>query len=127
MTTAPSHAMAGPTPVRGAARSIRLLPRHWDWLDAQPRGADASLRRLAEQACRDEHGIYRRAVAKEACYFLMRDIGGDRPHFEAAVRALFADDPARLRRSIASWPAHVVRQLEPVLASIWDTTAAGED
>ena len=29
-----------------AAREVTLLPRHWDWLAAQPGGASAALRRL---------------------------------------------------------------------------------
>src|SRR5262245_17119356 len=32
------------------SREITLLPRHWDWLDQQPQGASAALRRLVEEA-----------------------------------------------------------------------------
>ena len=31
-------------------REVTLLPRHWDWLSAQPGGASATLRRLVEDA-----------------------------------------------------------------------------
>ena len=34
------------------AREVTLLPRHWDWLAAQPGGASAALRRLVEAARR---------------------------------------------------------------------------
>src|SRR5262245_47386662 len=47
-----------PRPGRGrprlgvVAREVTLLPRHWDWLAAQPGGASATLRRLVEEARR---------------------------------------------------------------------------
>lgn len=99
--------MTQATSPRHASRSVRLLDRHWSWLDAQPLGAAASLRRLVEEARRDSDGRYRRAAAREACYFHMRDAAGDHPHFEEAVRALFADDRPRLRMLIADWPEDI--------------------
>ncbi|MCG2662297.1 DUF2239 family protein, partial [Brevundimonas sp.] len=50
------EAEPAPAPRRGrprlgvAAREVTLLPRHWDWLAAQPGGAAAVLRRLVDQA-----------------------------------------------------------------------------
>jgi hypothetical protein len=32
------------------AREISLLPRHWEWLEQQPSGASAALRRLVDEA-----------------------------------------------------------------------------
>lgn len=96
-------------------RPIRLLDRHWAWLNAQPSGPDASLRRLVEAASRDADGRYRRAAAKEDCYFYMRDAAGDRPHFEDAARALFADDAEALRRCIATWPDSVRTHIATLL------------
>ena len=32
------------------AREVTLLPRHWEWLGAQPGGASVALRKLVEQA-----------------------------------------------------------------------------
>src|SRR5262244_3424865 len=34
------------------AREVTLLPRHWEWLNAQPGGASVALRKLVEQARR---------------------------------------------------------------------------
>ena len=34
-------------------REVTLLPRHWDWLAAQPGGASVALRKLVEQARRE--------------------------------------------------------------------------
>src|SRR5690606_37610278 len=38
------------------AREVTLLPRHWDWLAAQPGGASQALRRLVEEARRSDGG-----------------------------------------------------------------------
>ena len=104
-----------PQPTPHAGRPVRLLDRHWAWLDAQPIGAAATLRRLVEQASRDPDGRYRKAAAREACYFHMRDAAGDSPNFEEAARALFADDLPRLRRCIADWPEPVRARIEDLL------------
>src|SRR4051812_42538733 len=32
------------------AREVSLLPRHWEWLEEQPNGASAALRRLVDEA-----------------------------------------------------------------------------
>lgn len=106
---------SSPEPAPNTGRHIRLLDRHWAWLDAQPIGAAAALRRLVERAGRDADGHYRKAAAKEACYFHMRDAAGDSPHFEEAARALFADDLPRLRSCTASWPEPVRARLECLL------------
>ena len=34
-------------------REVTLLPRHWDWLAAQPGGASVALRKLVEEAMQD--------------------------------------------------------------------------
>ncbi len=31
------------------SREVSLLPRHWEWLEAQPSGCSAALRRLVEE------------------------------------------------------------------------------
>ncbi|WP_019467477.1 DUF2239 family protein [Dyella japonica] len=92
-------------------RNIRLLTRHWQWLEAQPRGINANLRQLVEMASRDVDGRYRAASIRESCYLYMRDMAGDRPHFEEAVRALFAHDRDKLQQQISSWPLPVQRHI----------------
>ncbi|WP_199100520.1 DUF2239 family protein [Dyella sp. ASV21] len=108
-----------PSTAHHGERSVRLLDRHWAWLKAQPRSASASLRAMVEEASRDAHGRYRAAQAKEACYLYMRDMAGDRPHFEEAVRALFADDRATLAQRMASWPGEVQAQIHHLLGPSW--------
>lgn len=102
------------------AREVTLLPRHWEWLGSQPGGASAVLRRLVDAARRTTGPQQQRRAAQEAAYHFMLAIAGDRPGYEEATRALFADDRTRLERCIARWPqdirAHVVRLAYPPLA-----------
>ncbi|MFC3676485.1 DUF2239 family protein [Ferrovibrio xuzhouensis] len=87
------------------AREVTLLPRHWDWLAAQPGGASVALRKLVEQAMRD--GRQTRRVAQEAAYRVMTALAGDLPGYEEAIRALFAGDSAGLATHSAGWPADI--------------------
>lgn len=102
-----------------SAREIILLPRHWDWLDTQPRSASASLRLLVEEARRDTDGRYAAQAAREQCYRYLRDMAGDRPGFEEACRALFAADPLRFGRLAASWPAPIRDEALSLAAASW--------
>ncbi|MDR3443642.1 MULTISPECIES: DUF2239 family protein [unclassified Dyella] len=98
-------------------RNVRLLPRHWAWLEAQPRGVHASLRLLVEMASRDMDGHFRAVRIKEECYLYMRDMAGDRPHFEEAVRAMFANDTDGLQQQMTSWPTPVRTHITALLAA----------
>jgi uncharacterized protein len=89
------------------AREVTLLPRHWEWLNAQPGGASVALRRLVDEARRASGDKDRARQAREAAYHFMSATGGDRPHFEEAARALFADDRRRFAALIAEWPADI--------------------
>lgn len=89
------------------AREVTLLPRHWDWLSRQRGGASVALRRLVEQARRGGDGEDRRRQAQEAAYRFMAAMAGNRPHYEEAIRALFAPEPARFQKLIAGWPADI--------------------
>ena len=85
------------------AREITLLPRHWDWLAAQPGGASVALRRLVEDARKVSSGDDRRRAAQEATFRFMQAMAGDQPGFEEAARALFAGDVARFEEHVARW------------------------
>jgi len=89
------------------AREVTLLPRQWDWLAAQPGGASAVLRRLVDEARRNGSARQHRRAAQEAAYRFMLAMAGDRPGYEEATRALFADDRARLAQETAEWPQDV--------------------
>ncbi|HKR89994.1 MAG TPA: DUF2239 family protein [Phenylobacterium sp.] len=87
------------------AREVTLLPRHWEWLNAQPGGASVALRKLVEQARRT--GADDRKVRQEAAYRFMASMAGDLPGYEEALRALFADDRTAFDARMKSWPADV--------------------
>ena len=89
------------------AREVTLLPRHWEWLGAQPGGASVALRKLVEQARRVGGDKDRSRAARDAAYHFMSAIAGNLPGFEEAARALFADDRRRFVALIAAWPADI--------------------
>jgi uncharacterized protein len=89
------------------AREVTLLPRHWDWLARQPGGASQVLRRLVDQARKGDEGRTATRLAHERAYRFMAALAGDFPGFEAAARALFADDLAALDQAMAPWPQDV--------------------
>lgn len=110
----PADDLAAPEP-RGrgrprlgvVAREVTLLPRHWEWLGAQPGGASVALRKLVEEARRSSGDRDRSRAAREAAYHFMSTMAGNLPGFEEASRALFADDRRRFGDLIAGWPSDI--------------------
>lgn len=86
------------------SREVTLLPRHWEWLNAQPGGASVTLRKLVEQARLAGKERERARLAQEAAYRFMSAMCGDLPGFEEATRALFAGDGPKFRRETEAWP-----------------------
>jgi len=89
------------------SREVTLLPRHWEWLAAQPGGASVALRKLVEEARRTHQESDQQRQRQEAAYRFMSSIGGDLPGFEEAARALFAQDPQRFTQHVSAWPPDV--------------------
>ncbi|MBU9136159.1 DUF2239 family protein [Burkholderia multivorans] len=89
------------------SREVTLLPRHWDWLAAQPGGASVALRKLVEDARRTHAAADRRRDAQARAYHFMSALAGDLPGFEEATRMLYANDLARMAERIAGWPDDV--------------------
>jgi hypothetical protein len=88
-------------------REVSLLPRHWDWLEQQPSGISAALRRLVDEARKREPGRQRARALRDAAARFLTTMAGDRPGYEEATRALFAGDEARFERLVRPWPADV--------------------
>jgi hypothetical protein len=86
------------------AREVTLLPRHWEWLGAQPGGASVALRKLVDGARRANGDADRARAARDAAYRFMSVMAGNLAGFEEASRALFADDRRKFVALIAGWP-----------------------
>jgi hypothetical protein len=89
------------------AREVTLLPRHWDWLGAQPGGASVALRKLVEAARATHAGADRRRLAQQSTDRFMSTLAGNEPGYEEAARALYAGDRARFAQSMVAWPPDV--------------------
>ena len=88
-------------------REVTLLPRHWEWLNAQPGGASVALRKLVEHARRANETAGRVRRSQEAAFRFMSAIAGNERGFEEAARSLFARDRARFEAHIEPWPGDV--------------------
>ena len=89
------------------AREVTLLPRHWEWLTAQPGSASVALRKLVDEARRTHGEKDRCRRAQECAYHFMSAMAGDMPGFEEATRVLFANDQPRFCELVAMWPEDV--------------------
>jgi len=93
------------------SREISLLPRHWEWLEEQPSGASAALRRLVDEARRREQGRQRVRLALDSAARFMSAMAGNLAGFEEATRALYAMDRARLESLTSKWPRDVRKHM----------------
>jgi hypothetical protein len=133
---APGHGAAAVPAARGpgrpklgvVAREVTLLPRHWDWLSAQPSGASATLRRLVEDARRAGDGTMRQRQAEEAVDRFMQAMTGNYVGHEEASRAFWRDERARFDALTAAWPNDVRDHLRRLANVVWTlrSAASGE-
>lgn len=89
------------------AREVTLLPRHWDWLNAQQGGASVALRKLVDAARATHAGADRRRSAQQSADRFMSALAGNEPGYEEAARALYSGDRARFEKSMVAWAADV--------------------
>ncbi len=89
------------------SREVSLLPRHWEWLEQQPNGISAALRRLVDEARKREPAAERARRARDATGRFMSAMAGNLSGYEEASRALYAGDESRFRDLIRDWPADV--------------------
>jgi hypothetical protein len=89
------------------AREVTLLPRHWDWLSAQPGGASVVLRRLVDAARHANEAREQARAAQEAAHRFMTALAGNLPNYEETLRALYAGERGRFEAANAAWPDDV--------------------
>lgn len=107
------------------AREVTLLPRHWEWLAAQPGGASVALRKLVEHALRENRGADARRQARDASYKFMTALAGDQPGFEEAIRALYAGNQEQFDLRIARWPDDVRAHAKKMAGASFDADQVG--
>src|SRR5690242_5105119 len=105
------------------AREVTLLPRHWEWLNAQPGGASVALRKLVDEARKTNGTRDRRRRAAEAAYRVMSAMAGNERDYEDAIRALFAKDLTRFDASITTWPTDVRDYAERLAAPVFQAAS----
>ena len=110
----PGRPKLGVTP-----REVTLLPRHWDWLSAQPGGISVALRKLVEAQMRAGEGPERARRAKEATYRFITAMAGDLPNYEDATRMLFAGDWTAFEAAVAGWPEGVRETAREMAEGAW--------
>jgi len=105
----PARQPAGPgRPKLGVvSREVTLLPRHWAWLEQQPNGASAALRRLVDHARAHEPAQQRARLAMDAANRFMSAMAGDLPGYEEATRALYAGKRDQFEIQIQRWPRDI--------------------
>ncbi|MGI6082261.1 MAG: DUF2239 family protein [Limnochordia bacterium] len=125
-------APSGPTPAsRGpgrprlgvVAREVTLLPRHWEWLNGQPSGASATLRRLVERARKESSAADRVRQAQEAAYRFMTTMAGNEPGYEEALRAFYRQDYDRFDELNRNWPQDVREYARMLVAKAREAAA----
>lgn len=94
------------------AREVTLLPRQWEWLAKQPGGASAAIRRLVDAARKEGQG---HGEARDAVYRFLTVMGGDRPGYEEALRALYRGEAERFAELIVDWPEDVRRYVDELI------------
>lgn len=89
------------------SKEVTLLPRHWEWLQAQPGGASVTLRKLVEAASKAHDSGGNPQQQLESAYRFMTAVGGNLPGYEEGIRALFAKDEAKFKKALKKWPKDV--------------------
>jgi hypothetical protein len=124
--TTPTSRSRGRPKLGVIAREVTLLPRHWDWLNAQPGSASVALRKLIDEARQKYAARDRRLQAQNAAYHFMSAIAGDKVNFEEASRALFAHDQTCFNALISAWPQDIAAHCAKLAAPIFESEPSKE-
>lgn len=89
------------------SREVSLLPRHWEWLSTQSGGASVTLRKLVDEARKRFADRDETKKAQERTYKFLSSIAGNFPHYEEALRNLFAKNKKAFELQITDWPKDI--------------------
>jgi hypothetical protein len=103
---------------------VSLLPRHWEWLEEQPNGLSAALRRLVEEAIKREPEKQRARTAAEATRRILSALAGNRPGFEEVLRALFAGNEEAFLAGTKRWPPAIRNYAKRLAADAFASNSA---
>jgi hypothetical protein len=101
------------------SKEVTLLPRHWEWLAAQPGGASVTLRKLIDAARKQDDVPSRERKTQEITYKFMSAMAGNEVNFEEATRALFAGESKRFAELIEPWPQDLRSHIQRLLSTAY--------
>jgi hypothetical protein len=104
---APARVGPGRPKLGVVAREVSLLPRHWEWLEQQPNGASAAIRRLVDEARKRDPGEQRMRSSIEATGRFLTAMAGNLPGYEEASRALYGRNRERFEELVRDWPKDI--------------------
>jgi hypothetical protein len=125
-TTVPAARGPGRPKLGVVPREVTLLPRHWEWLAQQSGGASVALRKLVDEARRDNKDKDRIRHAQETAYRFIAAMAENKPHYEEVARALFAGDAERFDSWTASWPADVRNHARRLAAAAFEPATSDQ-
>lgn len=121
-----SHRRAGRPKLGVVSGEVTLLPRHWEWLKSQPGGASVTLRQLIDEARRVREKPNARRDAQEAIYRFMTTMAGNFPHYENALRSLYAGDSEGFYHLIREWTPDIRDHIKKLAAKVFPASATSE-
>lgn len=106
------------------SREVSLLPRHWEWLNRQPGGASAALRRMVE-AARKSPAVQLEEASLAVDRF-MQALAGDLPRYEEALRQFYRHQYGAMFTEMADWPEDVQRHIRALVGEVQHWRQASE-
>jgi hypothetical protein len=98
------------------SREVSLLPRHWEWLNRQPGGASAALRRMIDTARKSP--VVQLEEASLSVDRFMQTLAGDFPRYEEALRQFYRHQYGSMFTEMADWPEDVQRHIRSLVGEV---------
>lgn len=109
------------------SREVSLLPRHWDWLNDQPGGASATLRKLVEETMRKGQSKDRARQRRDAVARFTWAMAGNLPGFEEASRAFSRREYDAFDRLIEAWPEDIRQHVRKLVKQAVESEQEAQD